>query len=186
MDFITILLIAIGLAMDAFAVSISCGLTIDELRARHVVRIALFFGVFQAFMPLAGWGLGIYFKDLISSVDHWIAFALLSFVGGHMIWETREGCKKRQNPLDWHVLFVLAVATSIDAFAVGLTFAFLNISVIEPIIIIGLVTFGLSYVGVHLGDKVGCHFEKRVEWLGGLILIGIGLKILIEHLAKGT
>lgn len=186
MDFLSILLIAVGLAMDAFAVSISCGLTMDKLRTRHVLRIAFCFGLFQALMPLAGWVLGIYFKNFIASIDHWVAFVLLAFVGGHMIWETREGCKKRQNPLDWHVLLLLSVATSIDAFAVGLTFAFLDVAVATPVAIIGCVTFILSYVGVHIGDKVGCYFEKKVEWLGGLILIGIGLKILIEHLIKGT
>lgn len=175
-----------GLAMDAFAVSISCGFSVDEFKKRHAFRIAFAFGLFQALMPVAGWALGTGFRDLIAGFDHWIALALLSFIGGKMLWESRESCQKRTNLLDWHILFMMSLATSIDAFAVGLTFAVLAISIVTPVIIIGLVTFVMSWTGVILGDRFGCFFGRKVERAGGLILIGIGLKIFAEHLIQRT
>lgn len=153
---------------------------------RHLLRIAIAFGLFQAMMPVAGWALGLGFRTYIASVDHWIALALLGFVGGKMLWEARDSCTKRCNPLDWRVLLMMAVATSIDALAVGLTFAFLEIAIITPALVIGSVTFIISGFGVFLGERVGCRLGKKVEIAGGLILIGIGLKIVIQHLITQT
>jgi len=186
LDFISIGLIAVGLAMDAFAVSISCGFSIKKLKKRHAFRIAFAFGLFQALMPVAGWALGTSFRDLIAGFDHWIAMALLGFIGGKMLWEARESCQKRTNLLDWHILFMMSLATSIDAFAVGLTFAVLAISIITPVIIIGVVTFGMSWAGVLLGERFGCFFGRKVERIGGLLLIAIGIKIVIEHILTKT
>ncbi|MDZ7721445.1 MAG: manganese efflux pump MntP family protein [candidate division KSB1 bacterium] len=185
MDTLSLLIISVGLGMDAFAVSITCGVSIEALKKRHVVRVALAFGLFQAVMPVAGWLLGLGFRGLIESIDHWVAFLLLAFVGGKMLWEARQTYEKKSNPLDWHVLFIMSVATSIDALAVGLTFAVLKISIITPVLVIGLVTFLMSGAGVFLGDRTGNLVGKRVDVAGGLILIGIGLKILIEHLVQG-
>ena len=185
MDNITLFVIAVGLAMDAFAVSITCGISIEQLKKRHAVRIALAFGLFQAIMPVAGWLLGVGFRDLIQSLDHWIAFLLLSIVGGKMLWEAAQECDSKSNPLDWQVLFTMSVATSIDALAVGLTFAVLKISIVTPVIVIGLVTFLMSAVGVFLGDRTGKFLGRRVDIAGGLILIAIGIKILVEHLLQG-
>jgi putative Mn2+ efflux pump MntP len=184
MDTITLLLIALGLSMDAFAVSISNGITIKHQRANHALRIGLFFGSFQALMPLIGWSAGLSFREFISGVDHWIAFGLLIFIGGKMIYESTrmDAREKESKPLSLSTLLILSVATSIDALAVGISFALLKISIITPIIVIGTVTFILSSLGVLVGNKAGHFFEKKIEVLGGLILIGIGAKILIEHL----
>lgn len=170
--------------MDAFAVSITSGLTIKHLRIKHAFRIAFFFGLFQAIMPLIGWLSGLTIKDFVMSVDHWIAFFLLSFIGCKMIYEsTKIGSEKiKTNPLNIHILLLLSIATSIDALAVGISFAFLQISIVTPVITIGMVTFILSFIGVFIGDFKGHLFEGKIEILGGIILIGIGIKILIEHL----
>ncbi len=170
--------------MDAFAVSITSGITIKNLKINNALKIALFFGLFQAIMPLVGWLAGLSLKDFISEIDHWIAFGLLSFIGCKMIYEsiTVQSSKKEINPLNVYVLLVLAVATSIDALAVGVSFAFLKVSIVTPVIIIGTVTFLLSYLGVYIGDRIGHFFENKIEIAGGLLLIGIGLKILIESL----
>jgi len=185
MDIFNIIIIAFGLAMDAFAVSITSGLTIKNLRINHVFRIALFFGLFQAFMPLIGWLAGLSLRDFIASIDHWIAFILLSFIGCKMIYESikTESSERKINPLNIYILLMLSIATSIDALAIGISFAFLMISIITPMIIIGIVTFLLSFIGVFIGNKKGHFFEGKIEILGGFILIGIGIKILIEHLA---
>ena len=184
MDFISLLFIAIGLSMDAFAVSITSGFIIKRLKVKHALLIAVFFGGFQAIMPVIGWLAGLTVKSLIENVDHWIAFGLLAFIGGKMIYESfkLEQDEKALDPLNILVLFMLAIATSIDALAVGLTFAFLKIKILTPIVIIGCTTFIISFIGVYIGDRFGHFFEKKMEFLGGLILIGIGLKILIEHL----
>jgi len=184
MDILNITVIALGLAMDAFAVSITSGLTIKNLKIKYAFRIALFFGLFQAFMPLIGWLAGLSLKDFISGFDHWIAFWLLCFIGCKMIYESIkiESSEREINPLNVYVLLVLSVATSIDALAVGISFAFLMISIVTPIIVIGIVTFLLSFIGVFIGNRVGHFFEGKIESIGGLILIGIGIKILIEHL----
>ena len=184
MDAITVVVIAFGLALDAFAVSVASGFTIKQLRVRHALRIALFFGAFQAVMPAIGWLAGLSLRNLITEFDHWIAFILLAFIGGKMIYESfkLESDRKQIDPLRLDVLLMLAIATSIDALAVGVTFAFLNVAIVWPVLIIGLITFGTSFVGVFIGDRFGHIFESRIELIGGLILIAIGLKILLEHL----
>lgn len=170
--------------MDAFAVSVSNGIAIQYQRVNHALKIGIFFGSFQALMPLIGWAAGLNLRDLIASVDHWIAFGLLTFIGCKMIYEsTRTRRQKKQiYSLSLWMLFMLSVATSMDALAVGVSFALLDISIITPIIVIGMITFVLSFFGVIIGNKVGHFFENKLEVIGGLILIGIGLKILIEHL----
>lgn len=184
MNPITIILIALGLAMDAFAVSIASGVTIKELRLQHALRIAVFFGFFQAAMPVAGWLVGDGLRDLIGGIDHWIAFGLLSAVGAKMIYESTQinTKSKKIDPLNLSVLLILSIATSIDALAVGISFAFLGIAIITPVIVIGIITFLLSLLGVYIGDRVGHLFERKIALLGGLMLIAIGTKILIEHL----
>jgi len=184
MDMITIIIIAIGLALDCFAVSIASGVTIKNLKLKRALRIPIFFGSFQAIMALIGWLAASSFAGVISDIDHWIAFALLSFIGCRMIHESvkKESDKKEFDPLKLNVLLILSIATSIDSLAVGVSFAFLQISIIAPIIIIGVASFLFSLGGVFIGTKVGHFFEKKIEFVGGLILIGIGIKILVEHL----
>lgn len=182
----TVVMVAFGLAMDAFAVSVSSGLAMRNMvRVGQAFKIALYFGVFQGVMPVIGWMAGTGFRKLISAYDHWIAFGLLAGVGIKMIYEsTRLGGNNVFNgPPNLYLLLVLSVATSIDALAVGLSLSFLRVSIIGPSIIIGLITFCLSLLGVYVGGKVGHFFEKKIEMVGGLILIAIGIKILIEHLA---
>jgi len=182
-----IFLIGIGLAMDAFAVSVTSGVTLRRMRLHHAMRIALFFGVFQAIMPLLGWWSGRFFSGYIQQYDHWVAFILLAFVGGKMIYEAQVigADASAPDPLNVYVLFTLAIATSIDALAVGVTFSFLAVDIWQTIAIIGVVTFVLSFVGTQLGKSFGHLFENRLEMVGGLILIGIGTKILIHHLFFG-
>ena len=184
MDFPTIFVIAIGLAMDCLAVSVSSGCAIRNLRIGHALQIALFFGFFQALMPIIGWLAGLTLRDLVMEVDHWMAFLLLGAIGSKMIYEAQKLDleKKGRDPLNLYVLFMLSVATSIDALAVGVTFAFLNVSILLVVLIIGLVTFVISLIGVFVGDCMGHFFEKKMEVIGGFLLIGIGTKILIEHL----
>lgn len=170
--------------MDAFAVSITSGITIRHLKIRHVLTISLFFGFFQALMPIMGWLSGISLRSIISGFDHWIAFGLLSIIGCKMIYESfkMESDKERIDPQNIYVLFILSIATSIDALAIGLSLSFLKIAIVLPAILIGIVTFSLSFLGVYIGNKVGHFFEREIEIIGGLILIGIGIKILVEHL----
>lgn len=184
MDAMTIIAIAFGLAMDAFAVSITSGITIKRLKINNALKIALFFGLFQAIMPLVGWLAGLSLRGFIAEIDHWIAFGLLSFIGCKMIYEsiTVQSSEKQINPLNIYVLLMLSVATSIDALAVGVSFAFLKISIVTPVMVIGTITFVLSFFGVFVGNRIGHFFENKIEIAGGLILIGIGVKILLEHL----
>ena len=189
MGIIELLLTGVGLAMDAFAVAVCKGLSMKKINYGHAFMIALFFGVFQAMMPFLGWALGTQFKDYIVSVDHWIAFVLLAIIGGKMLKEAFESGKEDEGKaaedggkLNYKELFLLAIATSIDALAVGVTFAFLNVNIYLAIAIIGVVTFLLSFVGVVIGNIFGSKFEKGAQIAGGVILIGIGLKILLEHL----
>ncbi|MBP7053204.1 MAG: manganese efflux pump [Phycisphaerae bacterium] len=184
MHLATVLLIAVGLAMDAFAVSIVSGSVYKDLHVKHALRMALFFGGFQAVMPLIGFLAGLTLKSYICACDHWIAFALLSFVGGKMVYEAFriEAVEKNRDPSDLAVLLALSVATSIDALAVGITLSLLTTSILLAVTIIGVVTFGLSYAGVYIGKRFGHFFESRIEVLGGLILIAIGVKILLGHL----
>ncbi|UCD50505.1 MAG: manganese efflux pump [Phycisphaerales bacterium] len=184
MEILTIILIAVGLAMDAFAVSVVTGSIYRELRIKHALRMALFFGAFQAIMPIIGSLAGLGLRQYISAYDHWIAFGLLAFVGGKMILESFEikSAEKNLNPSDLLVLLTLSVATSIDALAVGFTLSLLVASLAFAVSMIGLITFALSYVGVFVGKRFGHFFEAKIEVFGGLVLIGIGIKILIEHL----
>jgi putative Mn2+ efflux pump MntP len=170
--------------MDAFAVAIVSGTLIRKMHIRHALLIAAFFGGFQAVMPLVGWALGRSARAWLDACGAWIAFGMLIFVGIKMIAETfwNEGEKVDRDPLNIYVLFLLALATSIDAFAVGLSLALLKVSILSPIIVIGTTTFVFSFAGTYIGDVCGHFFEKKVEILGGVILIGIGLKILFEHL----
>ena len=183
MDLVTIIVIAVGLAMDAFAVSIVSGSVYQQLHVRHALRMAVFFGGFQAIMPLIGSLAGLSVKDYIADYDHWIAFGLLAAVGGKMIYESFkiESAKKNLDPSNVLVLLILALATSIDALAIGITLSLIVSSIAIAVIIIGLVTFALSYLGVCIGKRFGHFFENKIEAFGGLILIGPGIKILFEH-----
>lgn len=186
---VELLLIGIGLAMDAFAVSICKGLAMQKVDKKQAIVIGLFFGGFQALMPFIGWLLGTRFQSYITSFDHWIAFVLLGFIGGKMIYEALQpaedecGCMcKQQEKLDLKDMFILAVATSIDALAVGITFAFLNYPIVEAVSIIGVTTFFISVGGVYVGNFFGTRYKKKAELAGGIILVLIGKKILLEHL----
>jgi putative Mn2+ efflux pump MntP len=182
MDFISVLLLAIGLAMDAFSVSITRGLSLN-CNIKHAFLIAIFFGIFQAFMPVLGWISGIQLADFVKTLAPWVAFILLFIIGAKMIYESFQIKEEDVCPvLSIKELIILSIATSIDAFAVGVTFAFLDVAILFPIIIIGIVTFILSFIGVYIGKKVGHLFESKIEVIGGLILIGIGLKILLENI----
>lgn len=183
MDLISILFIAIGLSMDSFAVSISNGLTIKDLKFKSAVYIAASFAFFQSLMPLLGWYSGIGIEKYIVEFDHWIAFILLAFIGTKMIYEgfTKEETDQ-VNQIKKTTLIGQSIATSIDAFAVGISFAFLKLSIIKPVLIIGIVTFLFSMIGLRLGKSLGQNFGKSVEIFGGIILIGIGVKIVIEHI----
>jgi putative Mn2+ efflux pump MntP len=182
---IEVSLIAVGLAMDAFAVSlgIGCGRQADSPRA--MFRLSFHFGLFQALMPLIGWLVGSRISALIGGVDHWVAFGLLAFVGGRMIRSgfDPDGSFCGPDPSRGQTLVLLSLATSIDALAVGLSLAMLRVSIFQPIIVIGVVTAALSLVGLLLGLRLGEAFGKRTEVLGGLLLVGIGLRVLLSHLA---
>lgn len=181
MELLTIIIIACSLAMDAFAVAISCGVQRTHFHIEKGIVLALFFGIFQAGMPILGWIAGKGFHHYLLKIDHWVAFILLVIVGTKMIVDTRKP-EREKNHLTYHVMLLLAIATSIDALIIGLSFAFLDISILTPIIFIGFITFGLTLIGFLLGSRLGCYMGKRFEFLGGLVLIGIGFKILIEHL----
>jgi len=183
MGLITIIIIAVGLAMDALAVSIVSGSACKQLKIKRALRIALFFGGFQAFMPLIGALAGLSLKEYTASYGHWMAFGLLSAVGGKMLYESFKIKPTKENfdPSNIFILLILSVATSIDALVVGITLPLLRVSIALAVVIIGLVTFVLSYLGVFIGKKFGHFFESKIEALGGLVLIALGLKILIEH-----
>jgi len=186
MGFVELFLIAIGLSMDAFAVAICKGLNMRKLNYKNTFIIAAFFGGFQGLMPLIGWFLGRQFAQYITGFDHWIAFILLAFIGGQMILEALKKENEKcdiDDHLDIKELFMLAIATSIDALAVGITFALIpNTNIWVSIILIGIITFVLSIVGVFIGNKFGARFKSKAEFAGGFILILIGAKILFEHL----
>ena len=202
MNIITIVLTAFALAMDAFAVSVTKGMTLKNLTKAIAIKIALFFGVFQAAMPLIGWLLGISFQGYIKAIDHWIALILLSILGGKMIYEfyenrkeasvekeeaesevstTLEGEENNKGELSNKELTTLAIATSIDALAVGISFAFLNVNIVFSALIIGLITFIICFIGVIAGKKIGGIFKDYAELIGGIILILIGINIFNEH-----
>jgi putative Mn2+ efflux pump MntP len=184
LDLISILLVALGVSLDAFAVAVSSGMRVKPMPFRYGLTMAAFFGSFQALMPVLGWLAGTGLRGLITGVDHWVAFLLLAAVGGKMIYESfpRAGSKPAADPRNILVLLLLAVATSIDALVVGIGFSFIKVAIVRPAVIIGLITFSLSLLGVYVGKKAGRWLNRRVELVGGLILVLIGVKILIEHL----
>lgn len=183
----TLVGIALGLAMDAFAVSIGAGVTLQTVSARQSFRLAWHFGLFQAIMPIIGWLAGLSIAVWIAPVDHWIAFGLLAAIGGKMIYEALRDADEERDACDptkgWS-LVLLSIATSIDALAVGLSLALLNVSIWYPAVVIGLVAGALTTVGLQLGKRFGALLGRRMEVIGGLILIGIGVKILVEHLTS--
>ncbi|MCF7802190.1 MAG: manganese efflux pump MntP family protein [Candidatus Marinimicrobia bacterium] len=184
MDGLTILLISISLAMDAFAVSLASGCSHPRFRWPDALLMALFFGCFQAGMPVIGWYGGTHLQKMLAPLDHWIAFTLLALIGGHMIYQALwdHSDSPGINPFSFKILTGLAIATSIDALVVGVTLALIQTPILLPVISIGVVTFIFSVTGVYLGRQTGRRFGSRFEILGGLILIGLGVKILIEHL----
>ena len=176
-------LIAVGLSMDAFAVSVCKGLSTQTLQRRHYLIVGAWFGGFQALMPTLGYLLGSAFEQYITSVDHWVAFILLAVIGANMIKESFSKDEECPNPdLDVKNMVLLAIATSIDALAVGVTFAFLNVDILPAVSFIGSVTFFLSVAGVKAGNAFGCRYKSKAELAGGAILILMGFKILLEHL----
>lgn len=184
MLFIELFIIALGLGMDSFSVSICKGLTLKNIEVKTYIKIGLAFGIFQGLMPVIGFLLGQTFKDIISNVDHWLAFILLGIIGINMIREAFEKGEKEEvdDKLDFKNLSILGIATSIDALILGITFAIMNVNIIIASLVIIVVTFIMSIIGVRIGNICGCKFEKKAEILGGIILILIGLKILLEHL----
>lgn len=183
MGILEIFLVGVGLAMDAFAVSICKGLSMKKLDWKKAIIIALYFGIFQAVMPVIGYFLGTTFESLVTQIDHWIAFILLGIIGINMIKEAFSNDSENVNDkVDFKTMIILAIATSIDALAIGITFAFFKTNLLLAVIIIGIITFVLSLIGVKIGNKFGNKYEKKSEIFGGVILILIGVKILIEHL----
>lgn len=182
MGVLELILIAVGLAMDAFAVSVCKGLSMSKMEWKKAVVIGLYFGGFQALMPLIGYVLGVGFEDKIKSLDHWIAFVLLVFIGMNMIKEAFEIKEESNDKIDFKTMIILAIATSIDALAVGVTFAFLNVNIMLAISLIGIITFIISMIGVKIGNVFGDKYETKAELAGGFILIFLGAKILLEHL----
>lgn len=177
-----LIIIAIGVSMDAFAVSICKGLSVRSLQPKHACLTALWFGGFQALMPLIGYFLGVSFADFVSSVDHWIAFVLLGLIGGNMIKESFSKDECEYSPdFSFKTMLSLAVATSIDALAIGVSFAFLRVNIWTSVLIIGLTTGAFSAVGVCIGKFFGCRYKSKAEFTGGFILVAMGLKILLEH-----
>jgi len=182
-ELLTIIAIAVGLSMDAFAVSVVTGAAYKELHVRHTIRMAGFFGGFQALMPIIGYLTGLTVRQYILNYDHWVAFGILAAVGLKMIYESFKIKEERQTPHPANIamLLALAVATSIDALAVGVTLSLITEMIIPAVIIIGVVTFFLSYAGVAIGKRFGHFFESGIEAIGGLVLIGLGVKILLQH-----
>ena len=188
MDFLSFILLGVSLSMDALADSVSTGICVPDLKKRDAVKIGLYFGGFQALMPTLGWLLGTSVIDYISAFDHWIAFGLLALIGIKMIADALRGkeeqkaCGVRESMLSHKTLFFMAVATSIDALAVGVSLALVKADISAGAAIIGVTTFLLSFMGATLGKRLGSAFEKKAMVIGGIVLIGIGLKILLEHL----
>lgn len=191
MDWFSLFALAVALAMDAFAVAIVTGLTLPVLTRRHVFRLAFHFGLFQALMPVVGWVTGKAVHHLITAVDHWVAFCLLAVVGGRMVWGALHGDAHHdgdhkpavKDPTSGWTLVILSVATSLDALAVGLSLAMVDSTIVLPALVIGVVAASFTAVGMLLGRRIGVRWGERVEVVGGLLLIGIGVKILVEHLS---
>ena len=183
MGLIELFLIAVGLSMDAFAVSVCKGLAMPKCTFKKAAIVGLWFGGFQALMPAIGYILGAQFQETIASIDHWIAFVLLALIGGNMIHEALDNDEEEADAsLDVKTMFLLAVATSIDALAIGITFAFLKVNIIPAVCFIGIVTFIISFAGVKIGNVFGARYKNKAEIVGGVILILLGMKILLEHL----
>lgn len=183
MGLLELFILAVGLSMDAFAVSVCKGLAMPKITLKRTLTVGLWFGGFQALMPAAGYLLGVQFRDKITAVDHWITFVLLGLIGANMIKEACSGdCEEENESLDIRTMFLLAVATSIDALAVGITFAFLDVHLLAAVSFIGITTFTLSAAGVKIGNVFGTRYKAKAELAGGVILILLGLKILLEHL----
>lgn len=183
MGLIELFLIAVGLSTDAFAVSVCKGLAMPKCTFKKAAIVGLWFGGFQALMPAIGYILGAQFQEAIASIDHWIAFVLLALIGGNMIHEALDNDEEEADAsLDVKTMFLLAVATSIDALAIGITFAFLKVNIIPAVCFIGIVTFIISFAGVKIGNVFGARYKNKAEIVGGVILILLGLKILLEHL----
>ena len=183
MGLLELFVIAVGLSMDAFAVSICKGLSVRELKPKHALTVGVYFGGFQMLMPLIGFALGVRFQSFITSIDHWIAFVLLGLIGVNMIRESREQDEENlSDSFSFGTMLPLAVATSIDALAVGVTFAFLQVSILPAVCFIGATTFILSCIGIRIGHVFGLKYKSRAELFGGAVLILMGIKILLEHL----
>ncbi len=174
--------IAVGLSADAFAVAVCKGLSVERLKGKHSIITGIYFGGFQALMPLIGFWLGSRFQNLITSIDHWIAFVFLGIIGINMIRESKGKTEKLNDSFSFSEMLPLAIATSIDALAVGITFAFLKVNILSAVTLIGATTFVLSIAGIYLGNKFGCKYKSKAEFLGGVVLIAMGIKILVEHL----
>ena len=185
MGILELLFLAVGLSMDAFAVSVCKGLSVGKLKIKHCATAGLYFGGFQALMPLLGWLLGKQFEGLIKSIDHWIAFVLLVLIGANMVRESFGKDEDLNDSFSFKVMLPLAIATSIDALAVGVTFAFLDVNIFFAVSLIGVTTFLFSAAGVMIGNVFGTKYKSKAELSGGIILILLGIKILIEHLFFG-
>ena len=186
MGYLEIMIIAVALSMDAFAISITIGLSSKELSCKRLLIPGIYFGSFQAIMPLIGYFAGVLFINRIQELDHWAAFLLLGFVGGKMIKDCFSRHEEKQKLFGFMSMLILAIATSIDALAVGITFSFFRINIFSAIVIIGLTTFCFSVGGVKIGNAFGVKYKSKAEFIGGLILIILGIKILIEHLAASN
>lgn len=182
MGLLELFVIAVGLSMDAFAVSICKGLSLGKIKPKHMIIAGLWFGGFQGLMPAIGYLVGSLFADKITAIDHWVAFVLLAFIGGSMIKESFEKDEEMDSCMDPKCMFVLAVATSIDALAVGVSFAFLKVSIVWSVLFIGVITFIFSAIGIKIGSIFGAKYKSKAELTGGIVLILMGLKILLEHL----
>lgn len=168
--------------MDAFAVSVCKGLSVQKVKPKHYLIVAAYFGGFQALMPLLGYLLGVRFEAMVANVDHWIAFVLLGLIGANMVRESRAGEEKLDDSFTVSTMLILAVATSIDALAIGVTFAFLGVNIVEAIILIGITTGIISGVGLKTGNVFGSRYKSKAEMAGGIVLILMGIKILVQHL----
>lgn len=188
MELLTLIAISIGLAMDAFAVSIGKGLSVKQIEPRHTMSVGLWFGGFQALMPLIGYFLGVSFASLVQNIDHWIAVVLLGIIGVNMIREATENdeceCHDSNSDFSLRKMLLLAIATSIDALAVGVSFAFLGVNIWQAVVTIGVITMIISMIGLRIGNIFGCRYKSKAEIFGGCILLLMGCKILIEHLSE--
>lgn len=182
MGLLELFIIAVGLSMDAFAVSICKGLSVEKLQRKHSLTVGLYFGGFQAAMPFIGYCLGSSFQSLVERIDHWIAFFLLVLIGANMIRESRKESEEMDDSFSVKTMVPLAVATSIDALAVGVSFAFLKVQIIPAVCFIGIITFTLSAVGVRIGNVFGLRYKSKAELAGGLVLVLMGIKILLQHM----